>query len=85
MSGGFDQLRPPAMHWSSGPFRQAMPISDEPSYTDTANPSDQHVFWAHVVRRVRDLCCGDLFGIRVEGHVQGLCCGTCHQVMFRPV
>ena len=76
MSGGFDQLRSPAMHWSSGPFRQAMPISDEPSYSDTANPCDQHVFWAHVVGRIRGTWCGtcsesilwDVFGAHVVGH-----------------
>ena len=90
MSGGFDQLRPPAMHWSSDPFRQAMLISDEPSYSDTANSCDQHAFWAHVVRRVRGLCCGtcsefmlkDVFKAHVVGHVVGSCLGLCAGPMF---
>ena len=80
MSGGFDQLRPPAMHWSSDPFRQAMLISDELSYSDTANSCDQHAFWVHVVNLVRNLCCGiraqlmlkDVFKTHVVGRCSGL-------------
>ena len=45
MSGGFDQLRPPAMHWSSDSFRQAMPVLWDSSGID-------------IDGRVRAPCCG---------------------------
>ena len=60
MLGGFDQLRPPAMHWSSDSFHPAMPVLWDSSGIDIDGVFKPHVV-GHIVGSCLEMCVGPMF------------------------
>ena len=76
MLGGFDQLRPPAMHWSSDSFHQAMPMLWDSSGID-------------IDGRVQAPCCGTyrrfMFRNLCRTHVLNRLRATCNATGSGPL